>query len=194
MIWDINISQRTKCICNSQWGLPQYAIAAAVWMNVGHLLHPLPPCFALQQLMQWQSLTAASSRVSRRINSCSMRRRLGHLNVHIFIYSIQCYLVWQTFRASVIPWGSSHYVTEEALRVLVNIPDVVCWTNLAFKMGCGITARRQGFPGGEWRSLDYTWKCRLLCSPIHLVLCCEKYFFLHDLRSGHDSEAGVHDI
>lgn len=45
---------------------------------------------------------------------------------------------------------------KRALRVLVNIPDVVCWTNLVLKMGCGITARRQDFPGGEWRSLDYT--------------------------------------
>lgn len=196
MIWDINISQTTKSICNSQWGLPQCAIAAAVWMCVGHLLHALPPCFALQQLIQWQSLTAASSRVSWRINSCSMRRRrLGPLNVHIFIYSILCYLVWQTFGANVVPCGSSHYVTEEGSSCACEYPRCCVLDKFSTqKMDCGITSRRQGFPRGEWRSLNYTWKYRLLCSPIHLVLCCEKYFFLHDLWSGRDSEVEVHNI
>lgn len=73
--------------------------------------------------------------------------------------------------------GSSLYVAGQSSSCAEEyLPDVVCWANLAFEMGCGIIARRQGFPrvNGEacnilervgCYAIYFTWFCAVRTIP-----------------------------
>lgn len=119
-------------------------------------------------------------RVSWRISSCSRWWQFCHClqeeqiwasKLHLFIYSIQYYFAWQTFRASVVPRGSSLCVAGQGFSCACEyLPDVLHWTNLALNRGCGIIARRQDFPGRNGEAciilekigcyaIRFTWVC-----------------------------------
>lgn len=98
------------------------------------------------------------------------RSRLGPLNCTFLYIASSAILPGKHSEQVWFHMAPPTVLQDRALHVHVNIPDVVCWTNLALEMGCGIIARRQDFPGRNGEAC--TILERVGCYAIRFTLVC----------------------